>query len=65
MNWKLGLIVAIVVAAGGLAAGAFLGALTSVVLLAIAAIAVLAAFVAAAVFRMRASADSTGPGPSS
>ena len=63
MNWKLGLIVAFLVAVGGLIVGALFATLTFVVLLVIVVIAVLAAFVMAAVFRVRAAVRSSGDGP--
>jgi hypothetical protein len=63
MNWKLGLIVAVVVAVGGLLVGALFATLTFAVLLAIVAIAVLAAFVMAAIFRVRSAVRSSDQGP--
>ena len=62
MNWKLGLIVAFLVALGGLLVGALFATITFALLLVVVAAAVLAAFVAAAVFRVRAAVRSSGGG---
>ena len=62
MNWKLGLIVAFLVALGGLLVGALFATITFAVLLVIVAAAVLAMFVAAAIFRVRSAMGSSGGG---